>query len=166
MGRGLARWSVRSWPCLYPGFPRSCPFRPDRNSVSSPRHFKRSMRSSRTTLTAKASSPRAYDSFGLEGDWRGTGRAASSGAPGFSPPVLGPGRLEAIAGAHGLEHRRMVDDAVDHGRGGGRYGSPATWCSANGIRSSATRWPPQRQSRLTLESTEGKRKGGRKNRKK
>jgi len=24
-GRGLARWPVRSWPCLCPGFPRSCP---------------------------------------------------------------------------------------------------------------------------------------------
>ena len=42
---------LRSVPCLYPGFPPSCPCRVDRGSVSSPRRFKRSMRISRTTLT-------------------------------------------------------------------------------------------------------------------
>ena len=69
-GGGLARWPVKSWPCLYPGFPRSCPCRPDRDSVSSPRHFKRSMRSFPTTLTAKASSHRVHASFGLGADLR------------------------------------------------------------------------------------------------
>ena len=38
-------------PCLYPGFPPSCPFRNFRDSVSSPRLLKRSMRISRTTLS-------------------------------------------------------------------------------------------------------------------
>ena len=41
---------MRSWSCLCPGFPRSCPCRPNRDSVSSPRHLERSRRISRTTL--------------------------------------------------------------------------------------------------------------------
>jgi hypothetical protein len=41
---------VRFRSCLYPGFPRSCPSRPNRDSVSSPRHLERSRRISRTTL--------------------------------------------------------------------------------------------------------------------
>ncbi len=37
--------------CPYPGFPRSCPCRSNRDSVSSPRHVERSMRIYRTTLS-------------------------------------------------------------------------------------------------------------------
>jgi hypothetical protein len=50
-----------SWLC--PPFPASCPFRARHHSVSDPRHFERSGRFSRTTLTAEASSHRGYDSL-------------------------------------------------------------------------------------------------------
>ena len=43
------RGSPKEPPCLYPGFPRSCPPRSLRNPVSSSRHLARSVRISRTT---------------------------------------------------------------------------------------------------------------------
>jgi len=50
---GNWRGGPQDLPCLYPGFPPSCPARGIRNSVSSPRHLARSMRISRTTRSCR-----------------------------------------------------------------------------------------------------------------
>ena len=56
LGNQMVAGRVEDWrgtpqdsPCLYPGFPPSCPGRVVRDSVSNPRHFARSVRISRTT---------------------------------------------------------------------------------------------------------------------
>ena len=50
-----------------------------------------------------------------EGDWRRTGRAPHRQGSCLLPSPLGS--LEPVARPLGLEHRRVMDDPIDHGRG-------------------------------------------------